>query len=141
MEKWKLDAWAHGKSGTEKLCNLLLYRQGDKTDRLLAAQFLGYAKTNLRAAQCLASVAMWRGDDPPRWSRVLEDVMRSETEPLPRRKLALEALIYLLTDSHSSTQWDGRSAWDSVASIALAKSDPPQLRSVAESAMRQRPHR
>ena len=231
MEKWKLDAWAHGKSGTEKLCNLLLYRQGDKTDRLLAAQFLGYAKTNLRAAQCLASVAMWRGDDPdvrwtamfalnamggpyamtaiasvfiniesskvmvrtrnsptkslglwaleflydmpegrtylegvaggsghdpqiwawalvmlfdddpPRWSRVLEDVMRSETEPLPRRKMALEALIYLLTDSHFAAQWDGRSAWDSVASVALAKSDPPQLRSIAEAAMRQRPRR
>ena len=80
-------------------------------------------------------------DDPPRWSRVLEDVMRSETEPLPHRKMALEALIYLLTDSHFAAQWDGRSAWDSVASVALAKSDPHQLRSIAESAMRQRPPR
>jgi hypothetical protein len=231
MEQWKLDAWAHGKSGTEKLCNLLLYRQGDKTDRLLAAQFLGYARTNLRAAQCLAQVAMWRGDDPdvrwtamfalnamggpyamtaiasvfinidsskvmvrtrsqpekslglwaleflydmpqgrsylegvasgrshepqiwawalvmlfdddpPRWSRVVQEVVITETDPLPRRKIALELLIYLLTDSHFSAQWDGRSAWDSVASIALAKSDPPQLRSVAEAAMRQRPRR
>jgi len=49
--------------------------------------------------------------------------------------------VYLLTDSHYSAQWDGRSAWDSVASVALARSDPPQLRSIAESAMRQRPHR
>jgi hypothetical protein len=85
------------------------------------------------------ALVMLFDDDPPRWSAVLQDVVTTETEPLARRKIGLEALIYLLTDSHFSAQWDGRSAWDSVASIALAKSDPPQLRSIAESAMRRRP--
>jgi hypothetical protein len=231
MEQWKEDAWAHGKSGTEALCTILTSRHAEKTDRLLAAQMLGNAKTNWRAAQCLTQVALTPGDDPqvrwaamfalntiggpyavsalgtvftsgesskitvrtshhpekslglwaleflydlpegrrflegvasgrghepqiwawalvmlfdddpPRWSRVVQDVVVTETDPLPRRKMALEVLIYLLTDSHFSAQWDGRSAWDSVASISLAKSDPPELRSIAQTAMRQRPPR
>jgi HEAT repeats len=233
MERWKEDAWAHGKGGTEALCAILKGRQFPKTERLMAAGMLGYAKTNLRAQQCLTEVAITRGedpqvrwaamfalnaiggpyamsalstvfinidsskvmvpvrnqpskslglwaleflydlpegrsfleevasrsrrgqepmvwswalvmlfdDDPPRWSRVVQDVVATTTEPLPLRKIALELLIYLLTDSHFASMWDGRSAWDSVASISLAKSDPRELRSIAESAMKRRPRR
>jgi hypothetical protein len=233
MERWKEEAWAHGKGGTEALCAILKGRQFPKTERLMAAGMLGYAKTNLRAQQCLTEVAITRGedpqvrwaamfalnaiggpyamsalatvfinidsskvmvpvrnqppkslglwaleflydlpegrsfleevasrrrrgqepmiwswalvmlfdDDPPRWSRVVQDVVGTTTEALPLRKIALELLIYLLTDPQFALQWDGRSAWDSVASISLAKSDPRELRSIAESAMKRRPRR
>lgn len=69
MERWKEDAWAHGKGGTEALCALLKGRQNEKMERLMAAQMLGYAKTNLRAQQCLAEVAITCGEDPEvRWT-------------------------------------------------------------------------
>jgi hypothetical protein len=40
---------------------MLTYREGDKFERSRGRCWAG--KTNWRAAQCLASVAMWRGDD------------------------------------------------------------------------------
>lgn len=231
MEQWGENASAHGESGTDALCKTLTNRHGDKADRLMAAQLLGKASTNLPAMQCLAGVAGNRGDDPqvrwaamlalntaggpmavsalsavfldpgsskvvlrtreygekslglwaleflydipagrrflegvaagrgydpevwsmalvmlfdddpPRWSRALQDVVANAAEPLLLRKTALEALVYLLTESFFSARWDGRSAWDSVASVALARSDAPQLRSIAEAAMRKRPAR